>query len=204
MHRKPLLGILERYGVVHPGESVCVGQVRSLVESQPDCFERSCLPGHVTASAWILSPDRTKVLLTRHRKLNRWLQLGGHADGDNDVLRVALREAREESGMTEFGVISGAPSPAPGDAILPLDVDVHRIPARGDEPEHAHHDIRYLLVAREGQSLAISDESIDLGWFEPAALEPLSPDESLRRLGRKARELCRGESRWGGEIPGCE
>ncbi len=72
------------------------------------------------------------------------------------------------------------------------------------EPEHAHHDIRYLLVAREGQSLAISDESIDLGWFEPAAVEPLGPDESLRRLGRKARELCRGESRWSDDIPGCE
>ena len=204
MHRKPLLEILDRYAVVHPGESLCVDQVRRLVESQSDCFERTCLPGHITASAWILSPDRKKILLTRHRKLNRWLQLGGHADGDSHVLRVALREAREESGMTQFDVISGAPDPRVGDTILPLDLDVHRIPARGDEPEHAHHDVRYLFVARPGQPLAISDESIDLGWFDPAALEPLAPDESLRRLGRKALDRVQADSRRTGEIPGCE
>ena len=203
MHRKPLLEILERYRAAHPEESACVGQVRTLVENHPDCFERSCLPGHVTASAWILSPDRNRVLLTRHRKLNRWLQLGGHADGDASVLRVALREAREESGMRDFGVICPVGSPEGLDSIVPLDVDVHKIPARGDEPEHAHHDIRYLLVAGEGQPLAISDESIDLGWFDPAELEPLRPDASLRRLCDKALGLRRALSRPSSELPGC-
>ena len=120
MSRKPLLALLRRYETAHPDEGECVGQVRSLVEAHADCFERTCLPGHVTASAWILSPDRKQVLLTRHRKLGRWLQLGGHADGDPDVLGVALREAREESGMAEFGVIGGPG--AAGEAGPPLPV----------------------------------------------------------------------------------
>jgi len=203
MHRKPLLETLQRYGAAYPQESACVDRVRSLVENHPDCFERSCLPGHVTASAWILSPDRNRVLLTRHRKLNRWLQLGGHADGDACVLRVALREAREESGMRDFGVICPGGTPEGVDSILPLDIDVHKIPARGQEPEHAHHDIRYLLVAHEGQPLAISDESIDLAWFDPAELEPLAPDASLRRLCAKALGLRRANSLPSQEIPGC-
>jgi len=195
MHRGPLLELLARYEAVHPGEEPCAERIRALVQAHDDCFERTCLPGHITASAWILSPDRKRVLLTRHRKLERWLQLGGHADGDADVLRVALREAREESGMDRFGVLclgDGAISPAPP---LPLDLDVHRIPARGDEPEHAHHDIRYLLVAEEGQPLAISAESIDLDWFDPADLEALEADASLLRLRDKAEALLGARAR---------
>ena len=196
MHRNPLLELLARYAVTFPGEDASVGRVRALVEGHPDCFERTCMPGHVTASAWILSPDRGRVLLTRHRKLERWLQLGGHADGDGDALRVALREAREESGMTRFGVICPGGDAKAADPPLPLDIDVHAIPARGHEPEHAHHDIRYLLVAGEEQSLAMSHESTDLGWFEPAALARLGADDSLLRLRRKAAPLLGSPVRW--------
>ncbi|MDE0884503.1 MAG: NUDIX hydrolase [Myxococcota bacterium] len=186
--------ILQRYEAIYPDETRCVGRVRALVEGHANCFERASLPGHITASAWILSSDRERILLTHHRKLQRWLQLGGHADGDPDTLGVALREAREESGMRKFGVIcsSGSSLGPP----LPLDVDVHRIPARGDEAEHDHHDIRYLLVAGEGQRLAISDESTDLDWFEPAALGSLGADDSLLRLERKARDLAGAECCW--------
>ena len=201
MHREPLLKTLERYAAANPGEAACVEEVRALVEEHPDCFERTCLPGHITASAWILSSDRKRALLTHHRKLNRWLQLGGHADGDADTLRVALREAREESGMAAFGVICPAGSADDSVLPLPLDIDVHRIPARGNEPEHAHHDIRYLLVARAGQALAISDESSDLDWFVPEALVGLGADASLLRLARKARGLVAAECR---RIPGVE
>ncbi|MDG2334682.1 MAG: NUDIX hydrolase [Myxococcota bacterium] len=201
MHREPLLEILRRYEAVYPDETRWVGRVRDLVEGNADCFERGCLPGHITASAWILSPDRGRILLTHHRKLQRWLQLGGHADGDPDTLGVALREAREESGMRRFGVIcssGGSPGARPP---LPLDVDVHRIPARGDEPEHDHHDIRYLLVAGEDQRLAISEESTDLDWFEPDALGSLGADESLLRLERKARGLAGAECCWDAPKP---
>ena len=202
MNRQPLLELLRRYEDAYPEEGGCVGRVRCLVEEHSDCFERTCLPGHVTASAWILSPDRKRVLLTRHRKLQRWLQLGGHADGDPDVLGVALREAREESGMAEFGVISGRSRPGGAGPPLPLDIDVHGIPARGHEPAHAHHDIRYLLVAEEGQSLAMSDESTGLAWFDPGDLAALGADASLIRLGLKASALAEAPARWGPDIAG--
>jgi len=181
VHRKPLLEMLERYRTLHPAEESCIDEISRLVGRNQNCFERSCLPGHITASAWILSADRSQALLTHHRKLDRWLQLGGHADGDSDALRVALREAREESGMARFRVVGPR-----DDAAIPLDVDVHVIPARRDEPEHEHHDIRFLLVAEPGQSLLMSDESNDLRWFAGAELGPVIGEESLGRMHRKA------------------
>lgn len=187
MHRRRVLDLLQRYLAVHPDEAAVVGRVRDLVRAHPDCFERTCLPGHVTGSAWLLSPDRRAVLLTHHAKLDRWLQLGGHADGDSDPLQVALREAQEESGLARLAPLAGD---GPGDGEpLPLDVDVHLIPARGGEPAHFHHDIRYLLVAAPGQEIAISPESNDLRWFDRERLAELLDDESQLRMERKARRL---------------
>jgi len=180
MHRQPLLDILDAYLARHADEAQVVETVRSLVSTQPQCLERTCLPGHITGSAWIISADRASVLLTHHRKLDRWLQVGGHADGDNDVRRVALREAEEESGLTRFEPLDGL------DPSLPFDIDVHAIPARGDEAAHWHHDLRYLLIAAPGQSLHISDESHDLRWIPRQRLADLSSDESVLRLERKA------------------
>ena len=173
--------MLERYRELHPAEESCIDRIARLVSGSRSCFERSCMPGHVTASAWILSADHTNALLTHHRKLDRWLQLGGHADGDSDTLQVALREAREESGMTRFRVVGPR-----GAALIPLDVDVHVIPARRDEPEHEHHDIRFLLVAEPGHGLVMSDESKDLRWFTADDLGAVLDEESLSRLHRKA------------------
>ena len=183
MHRKPLLDLLARYRAAHPGEAPCADRIRALVETRRDCFERSCFPGHVTASAWLLSPDGRRFLLTHHRKLDRWLQLGGHADGDADVAAVALREAREESGLAELR-FAWAP-----DGHVPIDLDVHRIPARGSEPAHHHHDVRFVLVAAPGQTILESDESAALEWFEMDALEDVADDDSVLRLGRKVRRL---------------
>jgi 8-oxo-dGTP pyrophosphatase MutT (NUDIX family) len=136
----------------------------------------------VTASAWIVSADEQRCLLTHHRKLDRWLQLGGHADGDPDPLAVALREAQEESGMQHFDVLSRDETGRP----IPLDVDVHVIPARAGEPEHEHHDIRFLLRAHPGQRLVTSHESIDLKWFTPEGFAEVADEESLIRMARKA------------------
>ena len=187
MHRRALLDALGGYLRLHPDEAATVARVRALVEARPDCFERSCLPGHVTASCWILAHDRSRCLLTHHRKLGRWLQLGGHVDGEHDALAAALREAREESGLREFALIE--PAPRVAGVSLPLDVDVHTIPARGGEPEHEHHDLRFLLVAAPGQALVRSDESTDLAWFAPEQLAGLGGDESVLRLARKAAAL---------------
>ena len=181
MHRRKLLELLDRYGECHPEELRSVAEVRDFVTRHPDCFERSCEPGHVTASSWIVSHDRRNFLLTHHRKLGRWLQLGGHADGDSDVLQVALREAREESGMQQFECVAAA------DGLPLLDLDVHPIPARPGEPAHLHFDVRFLLLAKPDQPLRISHESTDLQWFPQDRLAELAGEESLARLARKAR-----------------
>ena len=183
MSRRSLLAQLTRYRLRHPDEGSEIDRIEQLVEAHGDCFERSCLPGHITGSSWIVSHDHSKVLLTHHRKLDLWLQLGGHADGEPDVLRTSLREAREESGMSNFRV-----EPIRGLAI-PLDLDVHTIPAYGDAPAHEHHDVRYLLVAEPGQPLVMSSESKDLRWFENDEVESIGVDESVLRMHRKATAL---------------
>ena len=177
VHRQPLLTVLADYERENASEVECIGRIRELVRKNPNCFQRSCLPGHITASAWIVSQDRQRFLLTHHRKLDRWLQLGGHADGDPDVFAVALREAREESGLQDFERL--------GD--LPIDVDVHRIPARAAEPPHEHHDIRFLLVAGADEDVVVSHESHALAWFEWDALGSDLREESLLRMAHKAR-----------------
>jgi len=179
VHRRHLLGLLDAYRARYPEEEVRVDRVRRFVETHADCFERTCRDGHVTGSAWILSPDHRDVLLAHHRKLGRWLQPGGHADGDPDVLRVALREAREESGLAELTALSEEP----------LDVDVHPIPATADEPAHLHYDIRYLLVAGPGQELRPSAESTDVRWFERRLLPSILAEKSMLRMERKSRAV---------------
>jgi len=138
-------------------------------------FRRESLEAHFTGSAWLVSADGMRVLLTHHRKLGRWLQLGGHADGDTDLARVALREAEEESGITGLEV----------EAEL-FDLDRHRIPARGAEPEHWHYDVRYVVRAVASEDFVVSDESHALAWrsIREIADDPQS-DESLRRMAQK-------------------
>ncbi|HJD55491.1 MAG TPA: palindromic element RPE2 domain-containing protein [Rickettsia endosymbiont of Pyrocoelia pectoralis] len=111
--------------------------------------------GHFTASAFLLNHDKTKFLLTHHKKLNKWLQLGGHCKSDNDILAEAIREAREESGINEIEIIS--------DQIF--DIDVHYIPERPNEPAHYHYDIRFLLKTVNNDNFIKNDESQELKWF---------------------------------------
>jgi 8-oxo-dGTP pyrophosphatase MutT (NUDIX family) len=150
-------------------------EVIRFVEAHADCLLRSCVPGHLTGSAWIVSPDRTRTLLTHHHKLDKWLQLGGHADGDADLLAVALREAREESGLTRLRAVSAEI----------FDFDRHLIPARKADPEHYHYDLRFMIEADPAEPLVISNESKDLAWVEIARVVALNPEESMARMVRK-------------------
>jgi 8-oxo-dGTP pyrophosphatase MutT (NUDIX family) len=182
MNRPDLIRHLDRYAARHGDEAPTVGRIRALLTDRRDCFDRGCFaPGHITASAWIVSRERRSVLLTHHRKLDRWLQLGGHTDGDADVLSAALREASEESGLEDFVAL-----PRVGGPEI-LDVDVHEIPARGSEPRHEHHDIRFLLETSERVPLRRQEsESKGMGWFRLEELERVLCEESLTRMARKA------------------
>jgi 8-oxo-dGTP pyrophosphatase MutT (NUDIX family) len=185
MHRQSLLQLLDRYASRYPDETEVVTRIRALVEARTDCFERTCRPGHITGSAWVLSHDRTRVLLVHHAKLDRWLQPGGHADGETEISEVALREVREETGLARLT------RPTIGGALVPLDLDVHIIPERIKNGEliddaHEHHDIRFLVVAEPDQQIALSEESHDLGWFTHEEVLALTNEESVLRMLRKA------------------
>lgn len=150
------------------------------LSSATTVFERSHAPGHFTGSAWLVSADGARVLLTHHRKLARWLQLGGHADGDADLARVALREAEEESGLRDLTVEQAI-----------FDLDRHLIPARAQEPAHWHYDVRYVVRATGEEVFAVSEESLALAWkpIRELADDPQA-DASLRRMA--LRWLARG------------
>lgn len=182
MHRRELTALLARYAAAWPDEAEVAARFLAFVAAHPQCLWRHCLPGHVTASAWILADDG-RALLTHHRKLGRWLQLGGHVDGEPQVERAALREAQEESGMQRFELVRWTGQ------LVPLDLDVHAIPARGDEPAHDHWDVRFLLRAAPGQELAVSAESHALCWFDDAGLRQRVTEPSVLRLHQKAQAL---------------
>ncbi|MEO5625119.1 MAG: NUDIX hydrolase [Dokdonella sp.] len=140
-----------------------------------DAASRQRLTGHLTGSAWLVSADGQRALLTHHRKLDRWLQPGGHADGDPDLARVALREAEEESGLHDLEVESAI-----------FDIDRHRIPAHGDEPEHWHYDVRYVVRATASEQFEVSDESHALAWRDIVELAADGAvDDSVSRMSRK-------------------
>jgi 8-oxo-dGTP pyrophosphatase MutT (NUDIX family) len=177
MHRNAVLTLLRAHAArsLDPHEAAMTAETIHFVDTEAECLLRTCAPGHLTGSAWIVSPDRSRVLLTHHLKLDKWLQLGGHADGDGDLLAVAEREAREESGLASVREVSREI----------FDVDRHWIPARKSEPGHFHYDLRFLFEADPQERLAISSESKDLAWVELARVAALNPEESMARMVRK-------------------
>ena len=173
-HRRRLLEALDSYVAQHPEERPVAKRIHTLVTTHSNCFERTCYPGHITGSAWIVNRSESHALLTHHKKLGRWLQLGGHSDGDGDTVAVARREGEEESGLAL-------------ELLTPqvFDIDVHRIPARGAEPAHEHHDLRFLFKADTEADFVVSDESHDLAWVRLDELERYTNELSVLRLARK-------------------
>lgn len=166
---------LDDYASRWPHESAAVGVFHELVREAGTAYRRERLEGHFTGSAWLVDGSGTRVLLTHHRKLGRWLQLGGHADGDADLARVALREAEEESGLTGLTLEPGL-----------FDLDRHWIPARPEVPAHWHYDARYVVRAGEHEAFVVSEESLDLAWREIASLvDDPAVDPSVRRMAAK-------------------
>lgn len=175
MHRNELLGMLEKYATTYPEETECVQRFQTFVVEQPHCFERSLSMGHVTGSAWLVDMTQTKTLLTHHRKLNMWVQLGGHADGNSHVQDVALQEAYEESGLSALQLVSPDI----------FDLDIHEIPARKHEPAHLHYDVRFAIQSMNEDSFQVSEESHDLAWILVKELSKKSQEESMLRMQAK-------------------
>lgn len=166
----------------HPEDGATIDRFRSLLQNHSNAFERDCWAGHITGAAWLLSPSLDRVLMTHHRKLDRWLQLGGHSDGDPDPLAVARREAEEESGLEVAPLGPGL-----------LDIDIHSIPARKSDPEHLHFDLRFAFVSTSGSDYQVSEESHELAWVDLVDFERFTHEPSLRRMaGRWRGWIARG------------
>ncbi len=178
MHRRLLRESLEVYehsGKIFPEERDILRRFSLFLQNTPLCFSRNTLPGHFTASCWLWNFDKTACLFTEHAKLKRWLQLGGHADGEHDLLQTALREAREESGIS---------------AIVPVsedifDLAIHEVPSRKEEPAHLHYDVRYILHAKTDAPFSVSNESLRLKWILPEDFENYFFDSSILRMREK-------------------
>ncbi|GGK02803.1 NUDIX hydrolase [Luteimonas terricola] len=158
-----------------PQEADVARQCVELLRDSIDPFARTRLDGHFTASSWLVGADGRRALLTHHRKLDRWLQPGGHADGDTDLARVALREAGEESGLTGLRLEGGI-----------FDLDRHWIPERKGIQGHWHYDVRYVVRAGADEAFVVGEESHDLAWLDVEAIAADDAmDPSLRRMARK-------------------
>ncbi|MBP9841101.1 MAG: NUDIX hydrolase [Simkaniaceae bacterium] len=155
MKRIFLINLLNDYLTLNKEEKECRERMLQFIEENEDCFERSLEKGHITASAWLLNREGTQALLMHHAKLGVWCQLGGHCDGDSDPLRVALKEASEESGIQ---------------AIIPIkkgifDIDIHLIPEYKGIKAHYHYDVRFILQVVSNEEIKINHEAKDLRWI---------------------------------------
>lgn len=173
--QKNLLQKLHEYIPQEAPEIAAKERIVSFVEREPNCFERSLECGHITASAWLVSRDFSKALLMLHTKLGIWVQLGGHSDGNPDVLAVAIQEAREESGIQGIRAVS--------DKIF--DLDVHLIPSSPGIKEHHHYDIRFLLQVATDEEVVQNRESKALQWFGQNLDDLPTGEPSILRMHSK-------------------
>ena len=180
MHRNDLLNLLRNYCTRYMDEVSYVRRAISYIEQNEDVFERAA-PIHVTGSAWVVSPDREKVLLMHHRKYDHWFQLGGHADGDPDVINVALKECAEETGVdpAHIKLIDSAI----------FDVDLHDVPRIGQVQAHGHIDIRFVVEIDDAINIPGNNESHEVKWFSLYEVMQMNRFRSTYRMLEKTRNL---------------
>lgn len=179
MHRDLLLSQLQSYKTQYikknePKEVKIADQIIEFINNNTDCFHRSNTKGHITGSALLLNNTEDKALLMLHKKINKWFQLGGHADGESNILKVAIKEAQEESGILGIESICNEI----------IDVDIHLIDKGTDIP-HYHFDVRFLLKVTSDENFVINRESLDLRWMNLDEVKDLSLESSLLRLMKK-------------------
>lgn len=169
---------LQAYAARHPEHAGLSGDFQAVLDSADNPFVRQRLQGHFTGSAWLVSADGQRALLMHHRKLERWLQPGGHADGEVDLAAVALKEAQEESGLPLL-------QPEDTDGAI-FDLDRHWIPERAGVPGHWHYDVRYVIRNTGSETFVINAESLALAWRQVADIaEDPGSDASLVRMARR-------------------
>jgi 8-oxo-dGTP pyrophosphatase MutT (NUDIX family) len=156
-------------------------RILAFLEAHPDALHRSCPDGHLTASALVVDATGDRALLMHHRKLDKWLQMGGHADGDADLAAVALKEAFEESGIDGLTLAN---------RDTPVDLDVHEV-RPPHEPPHLHLDVRFVAVAPAGCVATGNDESHEVRWVDLDDLARTHDEPGMRRLAAAARSLLR-------------
>ena len=142
------------------------------------CFDRNLNRDHVTGSAWVVNPKRSHTLLLHHRKLDRWFQPGGHADGDADILRVVLKETAEETGIDLANI-----------TLLQediFDVDIHTIYPSDHDDRHEHFDIRFLLEIDDRLPIPGNSESHQVAWIPLTKVSHYNNMRSLHRMVRKS------------------
>jgi 8-oxo-dGTP pyrophosphatase MutT (NUDIX family) len=179
MTKKDLIYQLKDYLNKYPDEQIKVDNILEFINRENECFERNNWNGHFTGSAWIVDDTRNWVLMTKHLQLNMWLQLGGHAEGNSNLFKVALKEAIEESGLTKFTALSNQI----------FDLDIHQIPKFKNLPSHLHYDVRYIFEAKiKNEKIIISDESHDVSWVNKNDVLNKNSEESISRMLNKMKE----------------
>ncbi|MET0090691.1 MAG: NUDIX hydrolase [Candidatus Thiodiazotropha sp.] len=181
MHRQELLNLLDNHRTSFMEEAAYVDKARAFIMAHEDCFHCDLWPAHVTGSVWVVNPARDHVLLLHHRKHDQWFQPGGHADGDSDILRVALRETSEETGLDPSHIRLV-------DAQL-FDVDIHRIPASVRGPEHEHIDCRFLVEMDDDIEIPGNNESHQVLWVPLWQVAQYNRNRSTHRMLEKTRRM---------------
>jgi 8-oxo-dGTP pyrophosphatase MutT (NUDIX family) len=174
--RSPLAALLRAFAPRDGEERAHLDRMHALLRAPGDPLARShFVPGHFTASAFVLSPDRALLLLIHHGKLDRWLQAGGHVEArDPDILGAARRELQEEAGLSDLALeVQGI-----------FDLDVHAIPALGPEPPHEHFDVRFLFRA-PSLELHADSEVKAARWVPLGEIDEVTSDRSVARAVRK-------------------
>jgi len=178
MDRAQLFDNLDIYRTSYDEEMLFVPRFKSLLANFPTCYLRSLTTGHMTASAWIVDIQGESALLLHHKKLKRWLQPGGHADGNENCVSVAIKEAEEETGLSSLKLYN--------EAIF--DLDIHLIPRHKNVAPHFHYDVRFLFTADKTESYKGNDESNEVGWIPLEEIKKISGNEnSIQRMVLKSK-----------------